>query len=80
MKVLYTIFSILIASSGAFAQGFNVKSFTADIYLDTSGYFDVVENYDLDFTQEKHGIYREINTDYKIQTSDGKEEKRKLVL
>ncbi len=48
------------------AQGFTVKQFTADYYLNADGYFDVVEKYDVEFAESKHGLYRDINTNYQI--------------
>lgn len=60
------------------AQGFEVKNFTAEITLDKNGYFDVVENYDINFTENKHGIYRNIITKYDFADADGKITKRKI--
>ncbi|CAL1518730.1 DUF2207 domain-containing protein [Chitinophaga sp. MM2321] len=80
MKRVYFILFFLFESGAAFAQGFIVKDLTADIYLSKEGYFDVVEKYNIEFTEAKHGIFREIITDYKLQTTEGKTENRKLVI
>lgn len=80
MRKLTFIIILLSAALNSAAQGFNVQSFTADIYLDSAGYFDVVENYDIEFTESKHGIYRDLVTDYTLQTLNGNKEKRKLVI
>lgn len=80
MKIIYSIIFLLIANSSVFAQGFTVKKFTADITINTEGYFDVIENYDIEFTEAKHGIYREIITKYKLQTSAGTTEKRNIII
>lgn len=80
MKRLFLILVVLFAHVLTFAQGFTVKDFTVDFYLKAEGYFDVVENYELEFTEAKHGIYRDIFTNYKLQTPDGKVEKRNLVI
>jgi len=64
----------------AFAQGFTVNGFTTDIYLNSEGYFDVVEKYDIELAQAKHGIFREIITDYKLNTTAGRTENRHLVI
>ena len=80
MKKIILLLSFFLVNTFAFAQGFVVKNFTADIYLNSEGYFDVVENYDVEFNQAQHGIYREIITDYKFQTAEGKTEKRNLVI
>lgn len=61
-----------------FAQDFEVKQSTVDIYISEEGYFDVVENYDLNFTAYKHGIYRNIQVNYDLFTEEGKQEKRRI--
>ena len=38
----------------------------------------MVENYDLTFNTYKHGIYRNIQTNYNLLTAEGKQEKRKI--
>ncbi len=40
----------------------------------------MVENYDIQFTEAKHGIFREIVTDYKLQTANGKPEDRNIII
>ena len=77
-KILLFIFSLINALT--FGQGFVVNKCNVDITLNKEGYFDVVENYDINFTMSKHGIFRDIVTEYKLQTSDGKIEERKLVI
>src|SRR5690606_35450781 len=61
-----------------FAQDFEMKQSWVDIYINEEGYFDVVENYDLNFTAYKHGIYRNIQVNYDLLTEDGKQEKRRI--
>src|SRR5688572_20663259 len=61
-----------------FAQDFEVIHAEVDIYINADGYFDVVENYDLNFTAYKHGIYRDIQVNYDLLTEDGKQEKRRI--
>ncbi len=61
-----------------FAQGFDVKHSQVDIYISEEGYFDVVENYDLNFTAYKHGIYRDIQLNYDLLTAEGNQEKRRI--
>ncbi len=79
MNKIILLCSLVLAHAAAFAQGFIVNRYTADFYLHADGYFDVVENYDIEFTEAKHGIFREILTDYTVQNADGEKEKRKLV-
>lgn len=80
MKKLIFILLLFSAPPVAFAQGFVVNNFIADFYLNEEGYFDVIENYEVEFLQPKHGLYREILTDYTIKNTDGKNEKRHLVI
>lgn len=80
MKIFQSILFLLFANVSVFAQGFTVKNFTADINIKAEGYFDIVENYDIEFTEAKHGIFREIITEYHLQTFTGKSEKRNLII
>ena len=77
-KILILIFSLVNVLT--FAQGFMVNNCDVDITLNKEGYIGVVEKYDLNFTESKHGIFRDIITEYKLQTSDGDMEKRVLVI
>lgn len=61
-----------------FSQGFVVNHCEVDIYISEDGYFDVVENYDINFTEAKHGIYRDIQVNYDFLTAEGKKEKRRI--
>lgn len=80
MKKLIFILLLFSTPAVAFAQGFVVNNFIADFYLNKEGYFDVIENYEVEFLQPKHGLYREILTDYTVKNTDGKNEKRHLVI
>lgn len=60
------------------AQDFSVENYSVEIFIDKEGYFDVVENYDVNFTYHKHGIYRDILTQYQLTTEEGTKEKRKI--
>src|SRR5690606_12047806 len=76
-KLFLLLFGVLFFLKG-FAQGFDVKHSQVDIYISADGYFDVVENYDINFTDYKHGIYRDIQLIYDLLTEDGKQEKRRI--
>ncbi len=76
-KLFLLLFGILFFLKG-FAQDFEVKHSQVDIYINEGGYFDVVENYDLNFTAYKHGIYRNIQVNYDVLTATGKQEKRRI--
>ena len=78
MKKILSILLILFAVSTGFTQDFTVNNYTVDIHINQKGYFDVVENYDLNFLTHKHGIYRTIQTGYDLINSKGIKEKRKI--
>ena len=78
MKKLIVSFLALITLSASYAQGFIVKNYEVDIYINADGYFDVVENYDISFDIHKHGIYRDIRTRYDLVTFDNSEETREI--
>ena len=72
------LFCVALFLQNGNAQGFEVDKAQVDIFISEKGYFDVVENYDLTFTEQKHGIYRYIQTKYDITTAAGENEKRKV--
>ena len=78
MKRTFTLILFIFVTSFGIAQDFRVKSYSVDIYLNKKGYFDVIENYDLNFETYKHGIYRTIITEYDLLNSEGNNEKRKI--
>ncbi|HLW32145.1 MAG TPA: DUF2207 domain-containing protein, partial [Aequorivita sp.] len=76
-KISLLLFGLLFYING-FAQDFEVKYASVDIYISDKGYFDVVENYDVDFQDYKHGVFRNIQTKYDLLTEDGNHEKRRI--
>jgi len=78
MKNLFLFLFVFLGILKGYTQDFEVDKAQVDIYISADGYFDVVENYDLTFTEYKHGIYRYIQTSYDLLTEDGKEEKRQI--
>jgi uncharacterized membrane protein YgcG len=78
MKKNVLTFFVLLIFIKAYAQDFTVENYSVVIYLHQDGYFDVVENYDLNFVVPKHGIYRDIQTSYDLLTLEGKQETRKI--
>ena len=76
-KLFLLLFGVLFFLKGI-GQDFTVNKSEVDIYIHKDGYFDVVENYDLTFNTYKHGIYRDIQTNYNLLTAEGKQEKRKI--
>lgn len=80
MQRSYLLVFFLLAHAAAFAQGFTVNRFTADIYIHADGYFDVVENYDIEFTESKHGIFRDIVTKFDFKDELGKTSEREIYI
>jgi uncharacterized membrane protein YgcG len=76
-RIAFVLFLVAISFKGI-AQDFEVDYCKVEIYISADGYFDVVENYDLRFKIPKHGIYRNIQTNYDLLTSEGKKEKRRI--
>src|SRR5690606_19173483 len=77
-KKLILLLCELLFFLKSYSQGFDVTHSKVDIYISEDGYFDVVENYDLNFTESKHGIYRDIQVNYDLLTEEGKQEKRRI--
>ena len=57
MKNSYYLLLILLAINTGLAQDFTVQNYTVNITVHQEGYFDVVENYDLNFEIPK-GLVR----------------------
>ena len=73
--------SLLIFWSGLWAgmaQDFSVDRYSVEIRISEAGYFEVEETYDITFFYHKHGIYRDILTDYDLKTKEGSLEKREI--
>ena len=78
MVRLFLFFSFFIITTLSFSQGFVVDDYHVDVFLNKAGYFDVVEKYEINFTESKHGIYRNIITKYKLDEGDGQIIDRKI--
>lgn len=74
--LLFGVFIILVQF--VVAQDFEVEKAQVDIYINKEGFFDVEERYDLVFTQNKHGIYRNIQLVYDLENEHGEHEKRRI--
>ena len=70
MKKLILNLILLLGFAFTFGQGFTVNNFTADIVVDKDGWFDITETYDINFSQLKHGIFRDIITKYKLDDKE----------
>ena len=78
MKRLRLFMLTLFVICKGYSQDFTVTNYSVDITINEKGYFDVDENYDLNFETYKHGIYRTILTEYNLTNSNGTQEKRKI--
>lgn len=74
----YSFFFLLLCLFIGTAQDFTVNNYSVSITIHKEGYFDVVENYDLNFEVPKHGIYRKIQTKYEFVDSTGTSSTRKI--
>ncbi|MDX1333022.1 MAG: DUF2207 domain-containing protein, partial [Robiginitalea sp.] len=79
-RFLFSFFVICWGYAVGVAQDFSVERYTVDITLREEGYFEVVENYDVNFFYHKHGIYRDILTSYTLETEKGSREKRRILI
>ncbi len=72
MKKKFILFCLcIVLSKLLFAQGFTVKNYHVDITISKDGYFDVEEKYDVDFSEDKHGLWRKIPYVYEVKDTDG---------
>jgi len=78
MQRIISIAFLFLSIVNGYTQDFSVQNYEVSIYISEKGYFDVVENYDLNFEAYKHGIYRTIQTEYDLLNSEGIKEKRKI--
>ena len=69
----------LLLSWIGFAQDYTVKEFSAEYELNPEGYFDVVENYVIEFDYPRHGIFRDIIIDYYLDSSEEDKSPRSMV-
>jgi hypothetical protein len=76
-KLLLLLFGMLFFLKAS-AQDFIVNNSQIDIFINEEGFFDVVEKYDLTFTEYKHGFFRNIQTNYDLLTEAGTQEKRRI--
>ena len=71
-SIILLALSVLIAGYCC-AQGFTVKNLHVEINISKDGYFDVEEKYNVDFSEDKHGLWREIPYIYVVKNTDGSE-------
>lgn len=78
MRKRIFLFLIFFCSLQNYAQDFIVNNAKVDIFLSEKGYFDVKENYKINFSSPRHGIFRNIQTEYDFQDANGNRDKRKI--
>ncbi len=76
----FFLFGLLIITgfTKGWCQDFTVENYTVEIHINSEGFFEVYENYDVNFNYHKHGIYRDIITSYNLKTAGGSIEKREI--
>lgn len=80
MRILFIFICFIACSFSGFGQGFIVDDYHVDIYINKAGYFDVVEKYEVNFTERKHGLFRNIITKYKVDNGSGGVENREVLI
>lgn len=66
-KVILILTTLLVCLSGRIrAQGFNITQYDIDVSIEENGSLKIRETIDVFFTEEKHGIYKDIPTRYAI--------------
>lgn len=70
MKMNAFLLLFLLLSYMGYAQNFTVKDFSAEYEMNPEGYFDVVENYEVEFHSASHGIFRDILIEYYLDSSE----------
>ncbi|MGB5436446.1 MAG: DUF2207 domain-containing protein [Maribacter sp.] len=78
MKRIFLVLFAMLPILNGYAQDFTVHNYSVEIFIHQEGYFDVVENYDLNFETYKHGIYRTIQTNYDLVDEAGNAQKRRI--
>lgn len=71
LYILFVVFGLLLPQK-VFAQSYSgdyIKNFSSEVTFNQDASIDVNETIDYVFTSYRHGIYREIPTDYKTQSS-----------
>ncbi len=63
LRLLFlSLFLFLLSPSLAHAEAFDITNFRTDIQINEDGTLNVAENIDVFFTEERHGIFRDIDT------------------
>lgn len=78
MKNLSVFLFSIVFIQNVWSQDFRVKNYAVDIDVHADGTFDVLEKYQLEFSAQKHGIYRYIPIKYSLKDAEGKLTQRKV--
>jgi len=68
MKYFATL-SFVLLTSLMYAQGFSITNFDIQVEINKDGSFAIEETIDVYFTEQKRGIFREIEKNYKINNA-----------
>lgn len=68
-RIFFLIWCFLVPAGWLHAEYFTIRHYAIQMDVSASGVFSVEETLDVEFSQERHGIYRTIPTGYRV---DGK--------
>src|SRR5689334_12856457 len=71
MKKIWLVLFIIFFAHKLYSQGFIVNDFHVDVTISKDGYFDVEEKYAVNFSEDKHGLWRKIPYVYTVKDAKG---------
>lgn len=80
MKTYIAILALVLFPLSSRSQGFVVNKLSVNVHLSQEDYFDVEEVYDIEFYEQKHGIIRDIGTEYDYIDEHGATKFRKIAI
>lgn len=80
MKKLLLFLAFFLACEIAYSYDFQVENFSAEFHLNSDGSFDVIEDYDIHYYYDMHGIYRNIKLFYDVIEDGEKIGKRRIYI
>ncbi len=75
-RLLYIVFALtlLFPINKVFAYGYTIKNYDVDIKVNENNVLDITENISVNFSIERHGIFRTLPIRNRVQRSDGTSE------
>lgn len=74
MKRCLSVLLLLFSFTPIYAEYFDIESYRAEIKINRDATFSVLEEIEVDFTEPRHGIYRDIPYQYRIQPAQDGEQ------